>query len=220
MGEIQEVGRFVIQDESFRGPGPGGVPADMSRAIIALMKGVLYRDASPLLWQSCLRYLSRIRDYVAVIGLDLVVDETEGYAYLRQRTQEDLPEAGEPLPRLIAQRPLGYSVSLLLVLLRKKLAEADARSGEGRLILALDDIVDMLRLFLPSTANEARQRDRIAGHVARIAEMGFLRPLPGERYEVGRIIAAYVDAQWLDGVDRALAVYGEEAGRGTSEDEP
>jgi hypothetical protein len=192
----------------------------MSRATIALMKGVLYRDASPLLWQSCLRHQPRIRDYVAVIGLDLVVDEAEGYAYLRQRPPEDAPSAGEPLPRLIAQRPLGYTVSLLLVLLRKKLAEADARSGEGRLILSQDEIVEMLRLFLPETANEARQRDKISGHIGRIAEMGFLRPLPGDRYEVGRIIAAYVDAQWLDGVDRALSVYAEEAGMGASEEEP
>ena len=208
------------QGELLPEPGAAGVSTDFSRAIIALMKGVLYREASPLLWQFCLRHQPRIRDYVAVIGLDLFVDETEGYGYLRQRPPEESASGGDPLPRLIAQRPLGTTVSLLLVLLRKKLAEADARSGEGRLILALDDIVDMLRLFLPDTANEARQRDRIAGHVARIAEMGFLRPLPGDRYEVGRIIAAYVDAQWLDGVDRALAVYGEEAGRGTSEDEP
>ncbi|MGC8529648.1 MAG: DUF4194 domain-containing protein [Leptospirillia bacterium] len=210
------------QEESLPGPEMAGVPADMSRVTITLMKGVLYRDGSPLLWQFCLRHQSRIRDYVAVIGLDLVVDEAEGYAYLRQRPPEEMASDSEPLPRLIAQRPLGYTVSLLLVLLRKKLAEADARSGEGRLILSQDEIVEMLRLFLPDTANEARQRDKIAGHIGRIAEMGFLRPLPGDgdRYEVGRIIAAYVDAQWLDGVDRALAVYAEESGREVPEEEP
>ncbi len=199
------------QGESLPEPGAAGVSTDFSRAIIALMKGVLYREASPLLWQFCLRHQPRIRDYVAVIGLDLFVDETEGYGYLRQRPPEESASGGDPLPRLIAQRPLGYSVSLLLVLLRKKLAEADVRSGESRLILSQEEIVEMLRLFLPETANEARQRDKIAGHIGRIAEMGFLRALPGERYEVGRIIAAYVDAQWLDGLDRALSVYAQEA---------
>lgn len=208
------------QEKSHPEPGSAGVSSDFSRAIIALMKGVLYREASPLLWQSCLRYQPRIRDYVAVIGLELIVDETEGYAYLRQRPPDESLPGGEPLPRLIAQRPMGYSVSLLLVLLRKKLAEADARSGEGRLILSQEEIVEMLRLFLPETANEARQRDKIAGHISRIAEMGFLRPLPGERYEVGRIIAAFVDAQWLDGLDRALSVYAGESGAGTSGEEP
>ena len=204
------------QENSHPETAGAGVSPDLSRAIIALMKGVLYREASPLLWQSSLRYQPRIRDYVAVIGLELIVDETEGYAYLRQRPPDEASGLGEPLPRLIAQRPLGYSVSLLLVLLRKKLAEADARSGEGRLILSQEEIVEMLRLFLPETANEARQRDKIAGHILRVAEMGFLRPLPGERYEVGRIIAAFVDAQWLDGLDQALSVYAQEAGEGTS----
>ncbi|MGC8500116.1 MAG: DUF4194 domain-containing protein [Leptospirillia bacterium] len=209
----------MSQDQEERIQEISGVPADLSRATIALMKGVLYRESGPALWQSCLRHSSRIRDYVAVIGLDLVVDEAEGYAFLRQRSADETPSGGEALPRLMAQRPLGYPVSLLLVLLRKKLAEADARSGEGRLILSLEDMVEMLRLFLPETANEARQRDRIAGYVSRIADMGFLRPLSGERYEVGRIISAYVDAQWLDGVDRALSVYARESGIALSGEE-
>ena len=53
------------------------------------------------------------------------IDEADGYAFLRQRPQEP---GEEPLPRLVPRRPLGFPVSLLLVLLRKKVAEADART--------------------------------------------------------------------------------------------
>ena len=66
---------------------------------------------------------ARVRDYVTVLGLDLVLDEAEGYAFLRSRPNLD----GDPetsLPRLVARRPLSFPVSLLLALLRKKLAEA------------------------------------------------------------------------------------------------
>jgi hypothetical protein len=116
-----------------------------------------------------------------------VLDEAEGYAYLRQRPLVE----GEPeLPRLVPRRQLSYPVSLLLALLRKKLAEFDARSGEARLIVTADEISDMVRLFFSDGTNEARFRDRIDQNVNRIVEMGFLRRLRGrdDAFEVRRIL--------------------------------
>ncbi|MCL5285391.1 MAG: DUF4194 domain-containing protein [Nitrospirae bacterium] len=191
---------------------PGTLPSEFSRVAITLMKGVLYRDASPLLWQSLLRHQPGIRDYVAVLGLELLVDEGEGYAFLRQAEPPEGTAPSQELPRLVPQRPLGYLVSLLLVLLRKKIAESEARSGEARLILTADDMVEMVRLFLPDTANEVRQQDRIRAQIGRIAEMGFLRKLPGagDRYEVGRILKAFINAQWIADFDRELSAYARE----------
>ncbi len=74
-----------------------------------------------------------MRDYVAVLGLELVLDEAEGYAFLRSRPGRRR-DAAPKLPRLVARRPLSFPVSLLLALLRKKLAEFDA--GGGRLTAA------------------------------------------------------------------------------------
>ena len=70
--------------------------------------------------------VTAVRDYVAVLGLELAVDEAEGYAFLRSRVPEDEDDAA-PMPRLVARRPLSFPVSLLLALLRKKLAESDAK---------------------------------------------------------------------------------------------
>ncbi len=179
---------------------------NLSLVLIALMKGVSYREQDPGLWQALLNLQARVREHVAVLGLDLVLDEAEGYAYLRQRPAGE----GEPeLPRLVARRPLSYPVSLLLALLRKKLAEFDAASGETRLILSRDEIVELVRLFLPQTANEARLLDRIDGYINRIVELGFLRRLRGGEnlFEVGRILKAFVDAQWLHALEERLAGY-------------
>ncbi len=85
--------------------------------LIGLFKGVLYQDQSPELWQGMLDLQARVRDYVGVLGLELILDEAEGYAYLRQRVQTD---DDAELPRLVARRQLSYPVSLLLALLRKK----------------------------------------------------------------------------------------------------
>jgi hypothetical protein len=184
---------------------------NFSVVLIALMKGIVSREDDPGPWQALMELQARVREYVAVLGLELVLDEAEGYAYLHQRAAA----AGEPeFPRLVARRQLGYSVSLLLALLRKKLAEFDAGSGESRLILSLEQIADLARLFLADTGNEARMIDRIETDVKKIVEMGFLRKLRGsdDRFEVRRILKSFVDAQWLAEFERRLAEYKEKAG--------
>lgn len=174
--------------------------------VITLMKGVLERDRDARRWESLVNLQARIRDYVASLGLELILDESEGFAYLRQKPTA---EGEEALPRLVARRQLGYPVSLLLVLLRKKLAEFDAMSGESRLVLSRDVIVDMLRVFLQDTSNEARLFDQIDSHINRIIDMGFLRRLRGnnDQFEVRRILKAFVDAQWLADFDAQLSSY-------------
>lgn len=191
----------------------GQAQPNLSPVVIALMKGVLYRLEHPDLWQSLLRLHAQVRDYVHVINLSLVFNESEGYAYLSQRE----PDEGEDaLPRLVTRRQLGYHVSLLLALLRKKLAEHDATGGDLRLIITRDQIADMIRLFLPDTADEVRFMRRIDRDINQVVELGFLRRLKGQddRFEVLRILAAFVDAQWLAEFDQRLAEYREQASSG------
>ena len=109
----------------------------------------------------------------------------------------------------IAQQWTGEPFSLMLALLRKKLAEFDATSGEPRLILGRNDIVEMMRLFFADTANQVRMSDRINADINRVVDMGFLRRLRGtdDKFEVRRILKAFVDAQWLADFDQRLAAY-------------
>jgi hypothetical protein len=179
---------------------------DLSTVLVTLMKGVTYRDAAPDVWQSLVAAAPRVRDYVQLLGLELVLDEAEGYAYLRQRPAV---EGETEIPRLVVRRQLGYQLSLLLVLLRKKLAEFDAQSGDTRLVLSRDEIVDLVRVFLPDSANEARLLDRIDSQINKVIELGFLRRLRGrdDQFEVQRILKAFVDAQWLGDLESRLVDY-------------
>lgn len=179
---------------------------DLSGVLISLMKGIVSREQDANLWQSLLALQARVRDHVSILGLELILDESEGYAYLRQRPAG---EGEAALRRLVARRQLGYPVSLLLALLRKKLAEFDATSGETRLILSREAMVELMRLFLPDTVNEARLLDQIDSYINKIVELGFLRRLRGEndQFEVRRILKAFVDAQWLAELDAHLSAY-------------
>lgn len=181
----------------------------LSVVATALMKGVVYRDTTPAVWQQLLALQPQVQDYVAVLGLVAIIDESEGYAFLRSRPDPDEGSDEPVIPRLVARRALSFPVSLLLALLRKKLAEADASSAESRLVLTRDQILEMLVVFLPTGSNEARLVDLVDSHIGKVVELGFLRKV-GDRppeYEVRRILKAFVDAQWLADFDERLAAY-------------
>ncbi len=180
--------------------------SDLSLVLIQLMKGPLYRDTHEKLWIVLLGVRHQVNDYVTVLGLSVVVDEAEGYAFLRSRPIDD--DAAE-FPRLVARRALSFHVSVLLALLRKRLAEFDASSADTRLILSRDQMVEMLRLFMPDSTNDARLVDTIDAHINKVTELGFLRRLRDEQdlFEVRRILKAYVDGQWLSEFDARLDEY-------------
>lgn len=200
------------RDPTLDAPAPPPAPEpDLSVLAITLLRGVIYRESDERLWGSLLELQSRVRDYVAILGLDLVLDEAEGHAFLKSRP-EPADDSGTPrLPRLVARRPLSFPVSLLLALLRKKLAEFDASGGDTRLILPFDQIVELVRVFLPDSSNEAKLIDQIETHLNKAVELGFLRrlkPTSGPpTFEVRRILKAFVDAQWLADFDARLADY-------------
>jgi hypothetical protein len=181
---------------------------ELAAVVVPLLKGVTYRDDDSAHWSALLRLQGRVRDYVGVLGLELMLDEAEGYAFLRARPDPE-DDAAPRLPRLVARRPLSFPVSLLLALLRKKLAEFDAAGGDTRLIVSRGQVAELLRVFLPEGSNEARLVDQVDTHLNRIADLGFVRRLRGsdDMFEVQRILKAFVDAQWLSEFDGRLAAY-------------
>lgn len=178
----------------------------ISKFVINLMKGVVYRENDPAGWQQLVSEQGVVSQYVSVMGLALIVDESEGYAFLKYK--EEVAEE-EPLPRLIGRRQLSYPVSLLLALLRHRLAEFDASGEDTRLIMSRDEIVDMISTFLPSGVNEARLVDKVDSHISKVVELGFVRRLPGKEnsIEVRRILKAYINAHWLNEMDARLKEY-------------
>jgi hypothetical protein len=182
--------------------------ADLSAVLIPLLKGVSYRADDAAHWSALLHLQGRVRDHVTVLGLELMLDEAEGYAFLRSRPEPE-DDAATKLPRLVARRPLSFPVSLLLALLRKKLAEFDAAGGDTRLILSREQVVELLRVFMPEGSNEARLIDQVDTQLNRIVDLGFVRRLRGQdhMFEVQRILKAFVDAQWLADFDARLAAY-------------
>ena len=178
-------------------------------AIVLLMKGLFDRADNEAAWEVLTGSAhGTIVDYFEIIGLEPVIDEAEGYAFLRQKEpQEDEPT----LPRLIPARELGYKVSLLCVLLRKRIADFDMQSDDFRAVVTKEEMLEQLLLFMPETFDEVKLRRELESTIKKVEDLGFLKKLRGEsdHYEIRRSLKAFVDAQWLADFDKKLQEYRE-----------
>ncbi|MFE4610528.1 DUF4194 domain-containing protein [Streptomyces niveus] len=186
-------------------------PYALSLPVNQLLKGPVFRDQHERAWDALLHHSASVKDHVDVMGLRVVIDEMEGYAFLQSKPddEDDVRDPRIAPPRLMPRRSLSYPVSLLVVLLRKRLAEFDAGADGTRLMITRDEIVEMIRMFLPAGSNEARLVDQIDGHINKVVDLQFLRRARGQEqlFEVQRIIKAFVDGQWLADFDTNLAGY-------------
>lgn len=178
--------------------------------LITLLKGVVYREDNIKKWQDLLDHQGPVRDYLSVLGLELFLFEDEGFAFLKNREKNE----GDPeIPQLIVRRQLSFHVSLLLAQLRRKLAEHDASSGEERLIIDRQEIIDLMGTFIVSGSNEVQFIRKVDAALQKAYELGFIRFLgeKKEKIEIKRIIKAFVDAQWLQEFDIQMKEYFEYA---------
>ncbi|WP_296768324.1 DUF4194 domain-containing protein [Selenomonas sp.] len=190
---------------------------NFSRAAITLLKGIVSRGKDEALWQVIIHERSALADYFRRIGLVLILDEVDEYAYLRQ-------EENAGLPRLVQRYQLSYPVSMLLVELRKVLGEQDTANGDSCLIISFGEIQRRMEPFLPVAGNEMKFRQSLEHTIGQIIQLGFLQKMKGreDEYEVRPVLRSFVDAQWLSDFNEKLAEYeahGEKLHRGTETEE-
>ena len=92
--------------------------APFAAAAIKLLQGPIYADDKAI-WRELIAWQSAIQEYFGKIGMELIINEPDGFARVLQ------PEADEhdenPLPRLMRKQSLNYEATLLAVMLREGL---------------------------------------------------------------------------------------------------
>lgn len=167
-----------------------------------LLQAPLYREDAQL-WGALLHGRGEIAHYFHELAQELIIDEAEGYAFLRQREPLDQ----ERIPRLAQRRRLGYEATLLLVCLRAELDRFERSPGESTaLVLTRDQIRDFASDFLRQTDDEKRDRRSLDAAIERLHELGFLKHFGGdeERCEVRRIIKARLGPDQLEQIKQRL----------------
>lgn len=177
-----------------------------STSLVGLLKGFVNETIQPKLWNNILENQMEIEDYVSKIGLTLVIQGQDGYAYLMQRKYDN---EEEEIPRLISKRQLSFGISLMLVLLRKELIEINKSNSDERFIISKQEIEEKVRPYLKDSTDEIKLKREIESNIKKIDEMGFIRRLKDSntQYEILPIVRGFVDAQWLEDFDGRLQEY-------------
>ncbi|PID57763.1 hypothetical protein CSB45_05930 [candidate division KSB3 bacterium] len=182
---------------------------EYAHVVIKLLQDVLY-DEDTAVWSDLLTYQISVRDYLAKIGLELHLDEREGFAFLQQSNDE-----AHKLPRLVRRIPLSYELTLLCVLLREILEEFDVKDVESRkCFVSADELREKSEIFFRDSPNTVRLLERFDKTVQAAVRLGFLKETDQEnsdtlpvRYELRRIIKAKISNEKLEEIRQKLANY-------------
>lgn len=160
-------------------------------------------------WQTIRADRDYLTRYFRQIGQELVVDEAEGYAFIRQIELD----GEERVPRIGRRQTLGYTATILLVCLREELARFDAATGEStRLVLARQQLRELVLQFVKESNNQIRDMRTIDSAIRRAEELGFLRAVgaaESDTFEVMRILKARFGPSELESVKERLIRHGE-----------
>jgi hypothetical protein len=191
---------------------------ELSNAYISLLKGIIIKENKEKIWDTILNYRNQIEDYFRQLGLTLKLYEEEGYCYLQQIEDDETNN----LLKLVPKIPLSLHLSLLLVSLRKYMLESTA-NGDEKIVISKEEIFIKMKNYLKETSNEIKQEKEITSYIKKVEDMKFIRKLKNSdnKYEILRLLASFVDAQWLDDLDKRILEYKEyiEKGGGIEDEE-
>lgn len=191
---------------------------ELSNAYISLLKGIIIKENKEKIWDTILNYRNQIEDYFRQLGLTLKLYEEEGYCYLQQIEDDE----ANNLLKLVPKTQLSLHLSLLLVSLRKYMLESTA-NGDEKIVISKEEIFIKMKNYLKETSNEIKQEKEIISYIKKVEDMKFIRKLKNSdnKYEILRLLASFVDAQWLDDLDKRILEYKEyiEKGGGIEDEE-
>lgn len=180
---------------------------DARTAIILLLKGLFYKeDDEKAFFELTTNSFGAISDYFDTIGLEVMIDESDGYAYLRNKIYEDDEQS---LPKLIQKRELSYKVSLLCIILRKKIAEFDMQNENEKAIVTKEDMITSMLLFLDIKFNEVKIKKEMEATIKKVEDLGFLKKVKNfeDTYEIKSSIKSFVNISFLEDFDKKLVEY-------------
>ena len=178
-----------------------------SKAVILLLKKTVEKG-SPV-WDDIINYQIDIQEYLAVIGLELILKKDEGFAFVKQIVFDD-----DTTLNLVSRRQLGFEVSIIVIVLRQILEDYDNNPVETQSfdkIITNNEIKDEVRLFFFENYNKVKLEKDLDRYIQTVADLGFLKEVKRNgdevRYRIHRIIKEKVTLEDLDTFKKKLEEY-------------
>lgn len=180
----------------------------ITKVQMALLQKPIERsdERSQEIWTTLLRYRTRIETYFQKLRLAVVIDEVEQFAFLKQ-----IPNEGnEDYPRLVPNREIDYTTSMILLQLRQILHEHDNNGTEGICVVTREQFYERMSLYLKDVANQALLIRRLNGKINLIHDKFGVIRIFGEndrKIEIKRSIKALIQSAFAEEMQEKQQTY-------------
>lgn len=185
--------------------------APFAAVIIKLLQGPVYADDKNI-WRELMGWQSAIQEYFGKIGIELVINEQDGFARVLQPDADEHDD--DPLPRLMKKQTLNYEATLLAVILREGLEEFDIKSEGNKFYLTQKEIKERIELFYKEQTNKSKLWKDLSKPITSLLNIGILKlnredpaNKDNNKYEVKRIIKAFISNEKLEEIMNKLHNY-------------
>ena len=171
-----------------------------SLAAVRLLQGVVYAEEEKV-WNLVLGSKSPLQSYFSQLGLLLIVDESEGFAFLRQFEEDEYPAGQAALPKLFRRVPMNYGATLLCVLLRDLLRQFEEEEVDNeRCLLETTKLLADWKNFFPIDQDEVQKQKELRSALRKLEDLKLVRKFGDEpeTWEVRRILKARLPAAELE----------------------
>jgi hypothetical protein len=177
-----------------------------SKAIVKLLKGVVERNSS--VWEDVIHYQNEIQEYIAQIGLELIVKKDDGFAFVKQFEDSEGKTLG-----LVTRRQIGFETSIVLIVLRQSLEEFDSNPTQlaTEKFITDTEIKDELELFLQEGYNKLKFQKDLNSYIKKAVDLGYLKEISVKdnetKYQIHRIIKEKITLDILQDFKTKLQEY-------------
>lgn len=178
---------------------PFVMPEEARRVLVYLYKQIaILNSQTPHLFTALCRYEQPIRQHLAEVYLQLVLDEKFGVAFIKMVEADIDDETDLPLS-LMSKRQLSLYDSLILLVLRKHYRERED-SGEKKIVIDIERLEAYLSPFLPLTDHASKDRKKLIAKVKDLQKRKLLASVAGseDRFEITPLLRYVVSAEMLD----------------------
>lgn len=180
----------------------GNLPLEARRALCQLLAGPsVDAERHARLWPVLLREETAIRERLCELFLDLVLDRELRVAFVRQADTGDMET-----PTLLRSSPLTFIDSVLLLVLRQRLAEAETHGQ--RAVVEAEELQAQLAVYEPPQGTDrAGFVKKLNAAIEKMKKNSVLQPIRGSegRYEISptlKLLFSAEDVQALGAVYR------------------
>ncbi|WP_282032661.1 DUF4194 domain-containing protein [Winogradskyella eximia] len=177
-----------------------------SKAIVKLLKGIVERNSS--VWEDIINYQEQIQEYLAQIGLELIVKKDDGFAFVKQFEDSEGKTLG-----LITRRQIGFETSIVILVLRQSLEDFDSNPTQltSEKFITDTEIKDELELFLQEGYNKMKFQQKLNKYISNAVELGFIKEINKKdnetKYQIHRIIKEKITLDILQDFKNKLQEY-------------